>query len=540
MHLVTTEQMRSLEQAAVAAGATWAGLMEHAGWGVAQETLHYLGGVQDQRIVVLVGPGNNGGDGLVAARHLHDAGARVSLYIWERSPTTPDANWQRCRERDLLQVQASDDTGYQRLHELLTQANLVIDALLGMGISRMVGGALSEIVAAVNARPAACRVLAIDMPTGVHSDTGAVMGSALRATMTVATGLPKRGLLLYPGRSLAGKIVVADIGISSADLETIMSETLTGTWARTLLPARPEDSHKGTFGKLLVVAGSLHYPGAALLATTAAGRVGAGLVTQASGRTVLLAGGRSPEVTLLPLLEAEPGTLGAEAATVVFEHLEGYTALLVGCGLGREDATGRFMQRLLGLEQPRTRARVGFRVERSQAEPSPEAQQAHAQMPPTVIDADGLNLLAGIENWSAQLPNMRCILTPHPGEMKRLLGVEELDADRVQVAVDAAQHWQQVVVLKGATTVVAAPDGRSRVYAAGNPALATAGTGDVLAGAIAGLLAQGLQLFDAAALGVYLLGAAGALVRAELGDAGALAGDLLPRLPLAIKQLKNG
>lgn len=553
MYLVTTEQMRHLEQAAVDAGATWSGLMEHAGWGVAHEVLRLLGDPQRQRVVVLVGPGNNGGDGLVVARHLHDAGATVQLYIWQRAAIDQDANWQRCRQRGMEELLAAADTDYSCLQRWLTTATLVVDALLGMGVCRDVTDSLAAIVQMVNTvreagnlsadqrlvpgTPAPPQVLAIDLPTGIHSDTGAVMGVAIRADVTVATGLLKRGLTLYPGKRFAGAVTVVDIGIPPADLETIMSKVITDQQARTLLPTRPVDAHKGTFGKVMVVAGSLFYPGAAALATAGAGRVGAGLVTLAAARSVLLASGRGPEVTLLPLPEADLGILGAAAADEVHKHLTDYAALLVGPGLGHEAPTGLFMQRLLGLEQPHKRSRVGFRIQYD--EPDRVTKAANAlELPPTVIDADGLNLLATIEDWSQHVPPGKCILTPHPGEMKRLLKVEELDADLVRVATDAATQWNQVVVLKGATTVIAAPDGRSMVNANGNPALATAGTGDVLAGAIAGLLAQGVDLFSAATLGVYLHAAVGSLVREELGDTGILASDLLLRLPLAIKSLR--
>lgn len=546
MHIVTTEQMRRLEQAAVDAGATWSDLMEQAGWGVAQEALRRLGEARGRQVLVLVGPGNNGGDGLVVARHLHDAGARVTLYIWRRANPERDPNWQRCRQRHLAEFLAAEDPDRTRLRGLLATSNLVVDALLGMGVSRPVTGELAMIVETVNAVCDERRatdsgqgaVLSIDLPTGIHSDNGTVLEVALRADVTVATGLPKRGLMLYPGRVYAGEVAVVDIGIPPADLETIMSEMITREQARALLPARPPDAHKGTFGKVMVVAGSLRYPGAALLATASAGRVGAGLVTLAAARSILGVSGRAPEVTLLPLPEADWGTINATAADELFKNIEGYTALLIGPGLGREEPTSQFLQRLLGIERRRTRPRVGFRIQNNQDETKADSQHLPT-LPATVIDADGLNLLSEIEDWPDHLSPGKVVLTPHPGEMKRLLKVEALAADTVQVATDAAGRWKQVVVLKGATTVVAAPDGRSVVHTGGNPALATAGTGDVLAGAITGLIAQGLDLFAGAVLGVYLHAAAGALVRDEFGDAGTLASDLLPYLPRAIKVLKD-
>jgi len=537
--VVATAQMRALEQAAVDAGATWAGLMEQAGWGVTQIAMRVLGHVEGKRVLILAGPGNNGGDGLVVARHLHDAGARVALYFWRRRDTPDDANWQRCRERDLAEYRADDDQQHAELRRLLADSDLVVDALLGMGISRAVEGDLAEIVATVERSNDLRRsyiVLSIDMPTGVDSDTGAVLGVAMRADVTVATGLVKRGLLQYPGRLYAGAIEVVEIGIAPAQLEALMSEKIDAAMARKLLPSRPADAHKGTFGKVMVIAGSPLYPGAASLATGGAARVGAGLVTLATGRSGLGGPGRLPEITLQFLPEADWNTLGEAAAEEALKELEHFQALLVGPGLGREEPTRVFLENLLGIDSPRHRGHIGFRIS---ASADRSADHLRPELPPTVIDADGLTLLSQIEQWWERLPRGRCVLTPHPGEMKRLLGVEELDVDRVRVAERAADTWGQVVVLKGATTIIAEPEGHSAINDGGNPALATAGTGDVLAGAIAGLLAQGLAPFDAAVLGVYLHSAAGRLVRDDLGDMGALASDLLPRLPLAIKALKR-
>jgi NAD(P)H-hydrate epimerase len=316
-----------------------------------------------------------------------------------------------------------------------------------------------------------------------------------------------------------------------------MSEMLTSDYARRVLPARPSDAHKGSFGKVLVIAGSLHYPGAAALASASAARVGAGLVTLGASRTVLALAGRTPEITLLPLPEGDWGAVGPNALDELGTRLEGYAALLVGPGLGDGDATREFVRRVFGLDAPKTRARVGFFA-------APAAEPASGEtrlppLPPTVLDADALNTLATLGDWHERLPAGRFVLTPHPGEMRRLLKADELPGDPTEAAATAAKGWGQVVVLKGAATAIASPEGAVLLHNGHNPALATAGTGDVLAGAIAGLLAQGLAPFDAAALGVYLHAAAGARVRDELGDAGALASDLLPELPRAIRALKG-
>jgi ADP-dependent NAD(P)H-hydrate dehydratase / NAD(P)H-hydrate epimerase len=542
MKLVTAARMRELEALAVAAGATWPGLMEQAGWGVAQEALAALGDTHGRRALVLVGPGNNGGDGLVVARHLHDGGIVVALYVWRRSLADDDANWLACRARDIPTSHADDDPALETLRSLLMGRDLSVDALLGMGVARPLTGQLATIVGLVNLAHAAGEagsVLAVDLPSGVDADSGQVHGVAIEADLTVATGMCKRGLYLWPGRGHAGRILLADIGIPATYMEETMSETIGVERARALLPTRPDDGHKGSFGKVMVVAGSLRYPGAALLASEAALRAGAGLVTLACGRSLYpVLAARVPEATMLPLPEADWGILGEEAGAEVAKSLEGYRALLLGPGLGQEEATGKLLSRLLGVGAPKKRASVGFKP-LAGAAPAEPASEDRPALPPLVIDADGLNLLAKVERWWERLAGHAAVLTPHPGEMARLLGDQALGEDRAQAAADAAANWGQVVVLKGAGTVVAAPDGRLAIDEhGGNAALATAGTGDVLAGTIAGLLAQGLEPFEAAQLGVYLHSAAGALMRDELGTAGAAASDLLPRLPQAIRALR--
>ncbi|HMP41831.1 MAG TPA: NAD(P)H-hydrate dehydratase [Roseiflexaceae bacterium] len=323
-----------------------------------------------------------------------------------------------------------------------------------------------------------------------------------------------------------------------------MSELVTADLARGLLPARPGDSYKGTFGHALVIAGTPQYPGAAGLASAAAARSGAGLVTLASGRNTPPVG-RIPEVIARPLPEAEWGALGEAAADEIRTIAGDYQVLLIGPGLGREAATRQFLERLLGIEPPRQRSQIGFRFGASAEKP---ADTSNPALPPLVIDADALTLLGMIEaehngetpHWWEHLGRERAILTPHPGEMRRLLGVDTLDTDLADVAAQAARRWAQIVVLKGADTIIAAPDGRVFVNQGGNAALATGGTGDVLAGTITGLLAQGVAPLDAAVLGVFLHSAAGRIVRDEIGDMGALAGDLLPRLPIAARRLKAG
>jgi NAD(P)H-hydrate epimerase len=302
---------------------------------------------------------------------------------------------------------------------------------------------------------------------------------------------------------------------------------------RELLPPRPLGAHKGTFGKALVVAGSVNYTGAAYLASAAATRVGTGLVTLALAESIhpILASKLS-EVTFL-LLPQDMGVLIPDAIKVLGERIQDYDALLLGPGLGRDKKTVQFVQQLLKVE-PGTKARIGFLA-------SEEAEEGKLSLPPLVVDADGLNALADTPNWWEYLKGLS-ILTPHPGEMSRLTGltVREIEADRLGLARQMAEKWGQVVLLKGAYTVIADPEGKVVINPFANPGLATAGSGDVLAGAIVGFLAQGLAPFDATVAGAYIHGLAGELVRKELGGAGMVAGDLLPMLPKVIKLISSG
>ncbi|HEY1011205.1 MAG TPA: NAD(P)H-hydrate epimerase, partial [Herpetosiphonaceae bacterium] len=261
-YLVTASQMRELEARSVAEGATWAGLMAQAGRGVADHVIRFLGGsAAGRRALALVGPGNNGGDALVAARHLAEAGAAVALYVWKRRPDESDWSWQAVRALGPEVVYAADDPDAAALRGLLAAADLALDGLLGVGVNRPLAPELARIVAAVN--DSGAPVVAIDVPTGLDADTGKVWGAAINAELTVATGLLKRGHRLGPG---AGRVALAPIDLPASWEESMNTTDLSEATLRSLLPARPAESHKGTFGKALVVAGSYFYPGAAALA----------------------------------------------------------------------------------------------------------------------------------------------------------------------------------------------------------------------------------------------------------------------------------
>jgi len=373
---------------------------------------------------------------------------------------------------------------------------------------------LNKVAAAKEKRPELF-IVAVDAPSGLDSDTGAVDPSCPYADATITLGYPKPGLFNFPGAERAGKVIIADIGIPPGLAQNITTELITEEWVKSVLPERPPDANKGSFGKVLVVAGSINYIGAAYLACMGAARAGAGLVTLSTARSLQsILATKLTEVTYAPLPEAEAGIITPAAAQILQQWLPGYGVLLMGCGLGQNTQVAEFIKSTL-FNLPQTSS------------------------PALVLDADTLNTLAQIPNWWHNL-SQDAILTPHPGEMARLVGVsvDEVQRQRLETTKKAAVEWQKVIVLKGAYTIVAASDGRVKISQIANPGLAAAGTGDVLTGVIAGLVAQGLPLFDAAACGVYLHGQAGEIVKQEMGDAGMLASDLLPVLPKVIMGLK--
>ena len=519
MKIVTTAQMRELERGAAEIGLPPEVLMENAGLAVAREVKGWLGSAARRRILILVGPGNNGGDGLVAARHLHDWRARVHIYLCaERRDDDP--NYRIAKERGIPFILAEEDEGLVDLDNLLFSSEVVVDALFGTGKMRPLKGvyeqALTRVRAAKEAQPT-LGIVAVDLPSGLDADSGGADSSCIAADLTIALGYPKLGFFAFPGKERLGQLVVADIGIPKSLGQDIATELITEDFVASMLPKRPPNAHKGTFGRVLVCAASTHYIGAAYLACEGAMRVGAGLVTLAVARSLQpILATKLTEATYVPLPESEPGFIAAEASEVLHRWLADYDVLLMGCGLSQHPSVMEFVRNSL-LQMPSSFS------------------------PALVLDADALNTVAQTPGWWQRL-SQDAILTPHPGEMARLTGLtmDEIQQDRLRVAREAATLWQKTVVLKGAHTLVASPDGGAKISPIANPGLASAGTGDVLSGIIAGLLAQGISHHAAAACGVYLHGMAGEMVKAELGDAGMVAGDLLPALPRAIKRIKEG
>jgi NAD(P)H-hydrate epimerase len=458
-------------------------------------------------VAVLCGPGNNGGDGLVAARLLSARGR--SIRVWTLSDPESyrgDAaeNAARARSVGLTLERVEASRGAAPLSRAIAQADVVVDALFGTGLARPLSGLAARIVSAVNrsGRP----VLSADVPSGLSSDTGELIGPAVRASGTVAFGAPKMCHVSFPARAHCGEIRVADIGISRAVLDRMANRIFLAEAAdvRSLCPPRPLDSHKGTFGRLAVIAGSRGKAGAAVLAARGALRAGAGLVTvfcaaplEAEIVSAL------PEAMTLPLPE-ESGAIAESAAAAALRALAGFDAAVVGPGLSTAPGTVAFLRRLLAVRLP------------------------------LVCDADALNSFAG----RPRVFRSR-VITPHPGEAARLLActTREIQADRIAAARRLARRSGATVVLKGAASLVATPAGEITVNPTGTPLMATAGSGDVLAGALGAGLARGLAPAQAAVAAAWLHGAAGERLAARLGDAGLLASELADAIPPARRDL---
>lgn len=570
MKVVTAAQMAAIEQASERAGVSTDTLMENAGLAVALAARDELGGAAGTRIVVLVGPGNNGADGLVAARRLRRWGADVVCCLLGRPHPNPlpegegalssDPKLDLARRYD---VEIVTGPGDKTLERMVGRSHLVIDAVLGTGRSRPLAGPVGDAMLLLQ-RTRESRnpplLMALDLPTGLNADTGEADPACPQFDVTLALGYPKVGLLTFPGVERVGRLRVLDIGVPPglAEEHAVDVEMLTPDWVASRLPPRALNSHKGTYGHALVVAGSRQYVGAAWLASQASVRTGAGLTTLASPQGVYpIAAAKGAEAIHLPLPEDVDGRIDASASEIIGKSDRRFTAALVGCGMGWSEGTTEFLRKLLPIaalrqaqdergasaQGGRSVAAQGDRGASVQAERSAAAQGDRGVAPagiPVLIDADGLNNLSGIEGWR-DLIDSPLVLTPHPGEMSTLTGVPvgHIQADRLGVAREWAEKWKATVVLKGAHTVIASPGHPVRIAPFANPGLATGGTGDVLSGVIVSLLAQGLAPADAAAVGVYLHAAAGEAVTRRIGHAGLAASGLLDELPPAMASLRR-
>jgi len=508
MKLLSAEQMRALDRYCIdELGIPGLRLMERAGRAVAEVALEMLPD-HPGMVLVLCGKGNNGGDGLVAARVLRQHGVDVAVFC----PFPADT-----LSGDARAMYAAAGEAGVPIHDtlddgLLSQSGVVIDALLGTGVTGPVHGVIGEVIDRTNAVRDGHGVLAVDLPSGVETDTGQVYGPAIRAARTITMALPKPCLVLHPGAELAGCWRVADIGFPPEVLATwpAVAECTEPTQAASWLPARPPTSHKASVGEALIIAGSFGMTGAAAMASLSAYRSGAGLVRLALPASLVpVCNAALTEVVFRPMPQTRAGTLSFQAVSRLLAEAHSVKAALIGPGLSRNAATAHAIRRLVACWPG-----------------------------PLVVDADALTAMAGHDDlWHER--NAPTIITPHPGEMSRLLGqpVPELEQDRLGTAKRAAARFNAVTVFKGAPTVIAAPDDETFVNPTGNAALAVAGTGDTLAGSIVAFLAQRLRPLQAGALATYVGGLACEQITARQGLRGMTALDLIEGLPEAMKTL---
>jgi len=497
-------------------------LMENAGKSVADFIAARFSDFKRRPIIVLCGKGNNGGDGFVAARHLLKMGANVQAYlVGDPREVRGDAatNLNRWKKAGGSLRVVRTPTDYKKSEPKSWQGLIVLDALLGTGARGEVTGTLREVIEDVNFK-ADC-VVAVDIPSGLNADAGSVGGTAIIAQYTITFTAPKPGLLLGEGPPHVGEVIVREIGSPTELVSEVGKGNL--TWSEPSefvifgLPRKPE-GNKGDYGHALIVAGSVGKSGAAVLASWAALRAGAGLVTVATPEPVLpIIAAHTPEVMTEPLAATRAGTISERALEggLFASLLKGKRALAIGPGLTTQEETQSFVRTVV---------------------------RTHSEVP-IVLDADGLNAFAG---RTAELRDRKGLLalTPHPGEMSRLTGrtTEEIQSNRIEIALKAAADWSAVVVLKGHHTVIAAPDGFAYINSTGNPGMGTGGTGDVLTGMLAGLVAQygrGLNTAGYAqlvAFGVYLHGLAGDIPYADHNGAPLMASDLIRAIPRAYAQ----
>ncbi len=538
LKVVSVEKVREIEKAADASGLTYDMMMQNAGHAVALRVIQILANGPDARVTVLVGPGNNGGDGLVAGAVIaKESAAQVRFYLLKKR-VDDDPIFKMVRDAGLFVAAAEDDRDFRVLRNMVASADVVIDALFGIGVKlpfrsdaakvlRNVQQALHDDQQPIHQEdetinPAVPEnlplmspyVVAVDCPSGLDCDSGALDKNAIEADETVTFIAAKHGLFEFPGAGAVGQLHVSTIGIP-ADLPELEAE------------------------KTVVVdaQGSTNYVGAAGLSSMAAYRSGTGLVTVgAPGPVVAMLSAQFLEPTWL-LLPHDMGIVSAAAAPMIRKESEPYDALLLGPGWGRESTTRDLLLALFegaseGQKKSTQRA-IGFTSANTE---STESDSTEQKLPPLVVDADGLNLLSEIEDWWKLLP-AHTVITPHPGEMARLAKMETADVleDRWHITAEKAAQWGVVLVLKGAHTLIAEPDGRMAVLPFKTDALATAGTGDVLAGLITGFLAQGLKPFEAAVVGGYVHGLAGEQAALKYGNTrSVIAGDVLASIPQAL------
>jgi len=518
MKIVNTNQMRKLEQRSIEFNISTNTLMENAGLATAKICRRVLSknkATKVNNILILAGSGNNGGDAIVAGRILSDWGHKVTIYncsrsggVHEKTSTLPNTS---------ILVSSKSDPDFDLLSNLASQAALVVDGIIGTGITGHISGKLKlilKILKTAQENQPGLTVVALDAPTGIDIDTGQVQSPRVTADITIAFGYPKIAHYTMPAAEYCGSVLVADIGMPDGIDEDIKTNLITDELIIPKLPKRPLNAHKGTFGKVLFIGGCQRYKGAAYLATRASTRAGAGLVTAATPLSIQLdLVEKVPEITYMMLPETQDGYIDADAHSQVMGSIDDFNTVLIGCGLGITDSTISFINSLL---------------------------LSNSKLPSPVIDADALTILSKKTDWYKKFDQL-AILTPHVGEMSRLVGPGLSIQKHISTEdlIKYANKWNKIIVMKGPYTRIVSPNGHVFISPMANPGLASAGTGDVLGGTIAGLLAQGLDMTDAAVTGVYIHSLAGQRVKNMIGDTGMVASDILTELPLTIAFLKG-
>ena len=516
-YIVTAQQMKTAEEKADCKGITFSAMMDNAGAACCRQIARIVGGIQnlrDKAFVVLCGRGNNGGDGIVLAqRILENGGAVLCVFVSDLpSSVTARENYTKyCANGGNGELPAAIYTHREdAVKKALTSCDVIIDCVFGTGFSGELEPKISSLFRFINNSCDALKI-SVDVPSGINASTGEIAESAIRPDVTLMLGAAKKGLLSHPAFDNCGDLVLLDIGIP-VECYTEYEAAFISDDVLRFIPPRKKNSHKGDYGRLLNIAGSECYIGAALLSTKAALKSGAGTVTLASVKSVCRAIAPAiPEAVYLPLYADGEGYADSEAAETVKSKLDGFNAVALGCGLGITDNTRTLTEFILkNCTQP------------------------------VILDADGINLLSLNINILKETDRLK-VLTPHPKEFSRLTGIslQAVQSDRIGHAKDFAAKWNAVTVLKGVNTVVAAPDGRVFVNVTGNPGLAKGGSGDVLTGMIASFAAQGVRPFEAAMLGVYLHGLTADRLAQSVALSGIMPGDIADYLPIIMRNAKN-
>jgi len=515
MKVLTSAEMREIDRRTIEEiGIPGPVLMENAGLQVFRVLQALFPGLPGENIVIVAGKGNNGGDGLVVARHLHNHRAKPQVFLLgSKEEVRGDAalNLKIAQASGVAIKEVRSPSDWKKLQKAIQEAAIIVDAIFGTGLVKPAEGLYAQAIESINKTRAF--KLAVDIPSGLSSDTYEVIGPAVKADLTVALAAPKIAHVIPPAEELAGDFIVADISIPPFlfDDENLKLEIVEKESLRACFRKRKRDSHKGNYGHLFIVAGSLGKTGAAALAARAAYKTGAGLVTVGTPRTCLPIVARSMmELMTEPLAETEEKTISSEALPRVLGLIKGKDALLVGPGISTQESTRQFVCKLI-----------------------PKIKQ------PLVIDADGLNVLSSKRELLEKLPRPT-ILTPHPGEFARLVGltIPEVLKSRLELVPRFAREYGVILVLKGYRTLVGSPDGRTFINPTGNPGMATGGTGDVLSGMIGALLMQQRDPLLAALAAVYLHGLSGDLASQRVGERAIVASDLIRFLPQALKAME--